>query len=347
MIGSDGYSLSTNRTVKNGQVPPPHPHRAAAPCPGWGFSRFEGYRIAGWRATRRCGNLAQMDRSSDSSAPIETHRPSHEEVARHAYALWERDGRRDDSAAADEYWFIAERELVEVAEPSASAKSRGRKEEAEEEEPGRRPPDVPATNLDRALPVAERQAKRAAREPAKPRVTPRQAPPVFIVVDSANFRAYRETRPLGRDPGLVQLEAFGLTLGHEGPYDRDSDQAGRFGRVMGTGGVTGGSFDERLPMKDERERRLVRQLTTAIERCLATHGATDWYLAAGPRLQHAILAGIQPAVRLRLRGAVTKDLVKQSKESILQHFASASKPGSSMSDGAEEDPMYRSYVQGG
>jgi len=45
--------------------------------------------------------------------------PRHEDVARHAYTLWERNGRPEGNE--QEHWYVAERELMQTGVPSLAA----------------------------------------------------------------------------------------------------------------------------------------------------------------------------------------------------------------------------------
>jgi hypothetical protein len=43
----------------------------------------------------------------------------HEDVSRHAYSIWERNGRPDGNE--QEHWYVAERELMQTGTPSIAA----------------------------------------------------------------------------------------------------------------------------------------------------------------------------------------------------------------------------------
>lgn len=45
--------------------------------------------------------------------------PRHEEVARRAYTIWERNGRPEGNE--QEHWYLAERELMQTGVPSIAA----------------------------------------------------------------------------------------------------------------------------------------------------------------------------------------------------------------------------------
>ena len=177
------------------------------------------------------------------------------------------------------------------------------------------------TNLDRALPPAERRRARAARHGTAGKRSGPPAPPAehFVaVLDRAHLNIYQVSNS-GRaararfDP----VEAFHLAAGRQHYTDRDTDQAGRFGARVGP---AGGSIDERLPMRNEHERRLVADLAGRLGRFLQEHGGATWDYAAGPALHHAVLDRLPAAVLARLDRALPKELVHRSPAELEAYF---------------------------
>lgn len=221
-----------------------------------------------------------------------------QEIARRAYGLWEANGRPDGRDL--EFWLQAE------AEAEARA--------------GIAPPP---TNLERALPPAARSQVRAARHGTKQSPGISAAPDHYMaVVDRAHLRIY-----LVRDPqwgGSTQFElaqAFDLIAGHQQYTDRDSDMAGRFpggsGRALASGG---GTIDERLPMQNEHERRIIGDIADSLQRFLAAHPGATWDFAAGPAIHQPILDRLPKALRDRLGVALVKELVHQTPAQLRAHL---------------------------
>lgn len=216
-----------------------------------------------------------------------------ESVAARARQLWDQQGR---PAGRDlDIWLQAEREL---------------------QEPERVPLPVegPAvSNLDQSLQPGEKRRLRAARHGGGPAqaVADVPAPQHFVVVlDRAHLRVYQ----VREEPGVLQDAQFELAESIDFPAGKrrytaqDTDQAGRFNSA----GQTQGSIDERLPMQEEHQRRVVADLAHFLDSFLSERPNARWDLAAGPALHRPLLDALKPAVKARLRQSVTKDLVHQS-----------------------------------
>ena len=157
----------------------------------------------------------------------------------------------------------------------------------------------------------------------------------IVTLDQGHLRIYAERRgPDQFTPGLDQVEAMDFPAGRESYTDRDTDMAGRFqsskhqgagaGAPGGSGmGRAGMSIDERLPMKNEADRRRAQQLAMEVEHFLKQHPAATWDFAAGPELHRTILEQLSPGTRQRLRRALPKDLVNQKPSDVRAHFADA------------------------
>lgn len=110
--------------------------------------------------------------------------------------------------------------------------------------------------------------------------------------------------------------------------NREADVAGRFqgSKQQGRGpgapvARTGMSIDERLPMKNEEQRRTIGGIVEAIEDFLRTRPTASWDFAAGPDVHNAVLESLTPATRNRLRQSLPKDLVNQPVADLGTHFA--------------------------
>lgn len=141
----------------------------------------------------------------------------------------------------------------------------------------------------------------------------------FVIVDRRHVRIYREeTAPGQITPRLSVAHAVDLVDGHGNYWDNDTDQAGRFQGSKGR--PAGMSIDERLPMQEERERRIVDQLATTIEKFFAARPAAVWHFAAGPMLHNNVLEQLTPPVRERLDRSVQKELANVPTAELRGHF---------------------------
>jgi len=157
-----------------------------------------------------------------------------------------------------------------------------------------------------------------------------------VTLDRGHLRIYSEQREPGQTPRLDIVEAMDFPEGKKSYTSNDSDQAGRFqssrhqsgapgapGGAMG--GRTGMSIDERLPMKEEVERRNVRVIAEELETFLRNRPTATWDFAAPPALHNAVIEALSPETRGRMRKALAKDLSNQSSEEVRAHFETAGK----------------------
>jgi hypothetical protein len=229
----------------------------------------------------------------------------HESIARQAYRFWEEQGRPEGQHL--DHWLEAEAE-VHRQSWSLAVPDGG---------PG-------LNNLDRALPPAERRRARDRRQGSTRSREPLVIPDHFMaVVDRAHLRIYR-VDDLDGPPQFELAESHDLPAGQRHYTDRDTDQAGRFAGGGGRGRQGGGaSIDERLPMRNEHERRLATELAGHLGRFLQEHGDATWDYAAGPAVHNAVLDRLPPAVRARLGLAIVKELVHQTPAQLRAHFIPA------------------------
>lgn len=209
--------------------------------------------------------------------------PTYEEIAARAYQNWEARGRPADDSASGLDWTSAEAELIRERSAETGGKEMWKS-------------NTPTTALTETI---------------------------FVVVDRGHFRAYLEEIPLkpGWAPAIRSLENHDLLQGQEHERDRVTDQAGRFGNRTHLGGGEGASIDERLPEKEERERRSVSALVAGIENLLQRHPYATWFLAATPPLYHPILERLSAPVHDRLLQSVAKDLTNLPAHELRGHFA--------------------------
>jgi hypothetical protein len=148
----------------------------------------------------------------------------------------------------------------------------------------------------------------------------------IVALDQGHLRIYAErASPAQFTPGLEQVEAMDFPLGKKAYNANDTGMAVRFPSSRGPkkGGVAeaGMSIDERLPMKEEADRRRAQQLSAEVEHFLAQRPGASWDFAAGPELHRAVLEQLSPQTRRRLRRAVPKDLVNENPAELREQFA--------------------------
>jgi hypothetical protein len=250
----------------------------------------------------------------------------HDAIARRAYFLWEAAGRPPGDGV--DFWLQAERELRAAAPADKTAASDG---------VGSAPKREPsfASNIDRTPPVFSSPAtRRPARQPetprrsvaapadVKPRASTDESERFIVALDSAHLRIYRADRPAPqRSVHFELVVALDVPMGKESYSSRDTDQAGRFPGSKGS--RAGSSIDERLPMQEERDRRVAVELATHVGKFLQQHPRATWDFAAGPALHNAVLTKIPATMRDRLGQSIEKDLVNQPLETLRQHFPRA------------------------
>lgn len=149
----------------------------------------------------------------------------------------------------------------------------------------------------------------------------------IVTADAGHLRIYAERQDAGQfTPSLQQVESMDFPAGRQSFTDRDTDVSGRFpgsnrqaaGRAQATGGM---SIDERLPMKQEEERRRARTVAEEIEAFFVQRPNATWDFAAGPDLNGRVLELLSREVRQRIKRSVTKDLVNQRTDELRAHFS--------------------------
>jgi len=119
-------------------------------------------------------------------------------------------------------------------------------------------------------------------------------------------------------PSLTVAEAVDLVDGKGSYADQNTDQAGRFPGSKGR--PAGMSIDERLPMQEERERRLAQELANRLDVFFRARPAAQWHFAAGPKYHNEILVRLSPEVRDRLDRSIQKELANVPLAELRSHF---------------------------
>lgn len=150
-----------------------------------------------------------------------------------------------------------------------------------------------------------------------------------ILADRGHLRIFQHKQsPEQMSPSLQEIQALDSPHGVRSYVQGDTDMAGRFqsskkqGRGPGAPTArTGMSIDERLPMKEEEERRRVHDVASRIDAFLKNNPDASWDFAAGPTIHNAVLKDLSPPVRARLQHSVAKDLIHQPVPELLSHFS--------------------------
>lgn len=156
----------------------------------------------------------------------------------------------------------------------------------------------------------------------------------FVIADRRHLRIFREDlAPQQSTPTMTTVQAVDIVDGRGNYWDRDTDQAGRFpyskGRTGGpqrTAAVAGMSIDERLPMQEEHDRRIVTEIASHLNAFLQQHPQAHWNFAAGPALQQALLEKVDPAAKQRLEQTIQKELANVPPPELRAYFNSSSRP---------------------
>jgi hypothetical protein len=250
--------------------------------------------------------------------------PTYDDISRRAYFLWEERGCPSDQQSSIDCWLQAEDELWKNArrgdfDDEAHHDDYG-SDERDSAESSPRDRNVEITNMDRALPADERRRARNARHPgsgsSSSRFESQQRENFIVVLNRGHLRIYAADKST---PELV--ESSDMPEGLQGYTDNDTDQAGRFPGTQGKGRGIGGSIDERLPMQEEQQRRIVREAVKRVEEFLAAHPDARWSFAAGPALQQPVLDELADDARSRLDKTIAKDLVNVRLTELPKYFS--------------------------
>jgi hypothetical protein len=143
--------------------------------------------------------------------------------------------------------------------------------------------------------------------------------PLYVAIDRSRLRVYQASAgelPDGNGSWTV-LASEDFPEGRTAYADATSDAAGRFPTAQGTGM----SIDERLPLKEEHEKRVVAEVASALRRCLMEHPKATWHFAAGPGLFQAVESQLSPDLRARRGRTLERNLAKLPPNELRAHFA--------------------------
>jgi Protein required for attachment to host cells len=145
---------------------------------------------------------------------------------------------------------------------------------------------------------------------------------LIVIIDHRHFKIFSENREPGQlTPNLTLIDSLEVVDGHGSYADTSTDMAGRFPGSKGRAPY-GMSIDERLPMKEEQQRRIIEEISTRLDAFLQARPNARWDFAAasGHGLHQAVLERLSPAVRQRLGLALQKDLTNVPTPQLLAHF---------------------------
>ncbi|MFT3784427.1 MAG: host attachment protein [Nibricoccus sp.] len=141
----------------------------------------------------------------------------------------------------------------------------------------------------------------------------------IVVADKGHLKIYQEPSD-PQKPSLLDVFSVDFPEGKEDYFEGDSAPAGRFPGSKGR--PDGMSIDERLPMKEEHERRIVKLISDQINHFMFERPEAEWRFAAPEEIENEILNYIETSVRTRLLGTVSKDLVNTPRQELYSHFSS-------------------------
>jgi len=148
---------------------------------------------------------------------------------------------------------------------------------------------------------------------------------LIIVADLGLLRAYRKTQTAtDRQPHLELIAELKPAEAHEKRSDQVTDQAGRFPRGSGCGGIPGDlSAGEQLQQETEQTHRLIQQLAEKIDALLADDEVTDCVLAASAPIHKQLVDALKPKARNKIRQILASNLAKTNPNDLLAHFENA------------------------
>ncbi len=139
---------------------------------------------------------------------------------------------------------------------------------------------------------------------------------LLIVTDLGSFKAYSvDNSGLNTTPRLELIEHFHA----EEPRiaDKPSKLAGRY-RAPGARG--GAPWGERNNIELEGKKRLVRRLSGRLNALVRDGDVDSFYFAASKGIDHQILDALCPAAQAKIKKNLPADLIKASKEKLLDYF---------------------------
>ena len=160
---------------------------------------------------------------------------------------------------------------------------------------------------------------------------------LVIVADLGLVKAYRLGWTPKGTPHLDLLEQVILEEAHHRVVDKVTDLAGRRGSP--TQRNWGAPLADAHNLRLENQRRLTKEIARHIERLAHAHEEMPVRLAAHKEINHLVLDALPKGVRQRIQVNLSRDLVKASKQELLQCFAPEEQAGRSKQSGrAPGDP---------
>lgn len=140
---------------------------------------------------------------------------------------------------------------------------------------------------------------------------------IIVLADLGELKAYSITRDLLQTTPTLELVAdVEFTQTHGRFLDKYTDQAGRF-PAYGQGHM---AIGEQHDIELEEHRRLIKAIAQMINELLKREDAEYWSFAAAPEINEKILELVELELRRKLVRNLPHDLVKASKEDLLERF---------------------------
>jgi hypothetical protein len=112
------------------------------------------------------------------------------------------------------------------------------------------------------------------------------------------------------------IDSSEFSEGRQKLSEQLTDKAGAF--PAGNGQATAAA--ERMTLTAELEMRTFRHIVERITALLREHHPETWAFAAPSEINGAILDGLDPALRGRLKQNLTRDLTRIPADELVEHF---------------------------
>lgn len=143
---------------------------------------------------------------------------------------------------------------------------------------------------------------------------------LIIATDLGLLRVYRVVRGgPGRGPHLALVEEFRPPEGNLKLSEQVSDQPGRFPGAKRPGGAIL-SAGERHDLRQEKGRRLLREMARRIDSHLENPEVESACLAVSAPIRNQLLEALQPKLRDKITRVLPRDLTHAEPKEILSQF---------------------------
>ncbi len=145
---------------------------------------------------------------------------------------------------------------------------------------------------------------------------------LIVTADLGHFKAYRfisDPKEL-QSPRVEPLKSFDLMGARKKLSEQVSDSAGRFKRSDRRTDDVRAGYGERHNIETENERRLIKRIAENIATILGKAKVDEWNLAAGVKINSAILQELSPEIKEKLTRNLKSNLINASKAELVERF---------------------------